>query len=355
MYFHSASYFCVMSHTKLISSIKKKEFKPVYFLHGTESFFIDEITKVFENNILNESEKSFNFSVFYGKDSDFTAVRDTAMRFPMMASHQVVIVKEAQEMKSLDKLKPYLENPAPTTILLICYKYKKYDMRSAFGKAIKANAEVFESKKLYDNQIPAWVKDYLSSQGYKVESAALEMLTEHLGTDLSKIANEIEKLSINVPKGTTLTAQHIEDNVGISKDFNVFELQEAIGVKNSLKAHRIVNHFASNSKKYPLAMTLASLYGFFSKLYIAAAHARSSDLEMAKALGFKFKDPSKAQYAAKFRVEKFKKSVRYYSKDQVESVFSILKDYDLKYKGVKNTGTPEGELLREMIVKIFHA
>lgn len=355
MNFQTASYFCTMSHEKIISSIKKKEFKPVYFLHGTESFFIDEITKVFENNILTEAEKSFNFSIFYGKDSDFTAVRDTAMRFPMMASHQLVIIKEAQEMKTLDKLKPYLENAAPTTILLICYKYKKYDMRSAFGKTLKAKAEIFESKKLYDNQIAGWVKDYLLSQGYKIESNALEMLTEHLGTELSKIANEIEKLSINIPKGTTLTSQHIEDNVGISKDFNIFELQDAVGVKNSLKAHRIVNHFASNSKKYPLAMTLASLYGFFSKLYIAAAYARSSDLEMAKALGFKFNDPSKAQYAARFRVEKFRKSVKHYSTEQVESIFSILKEYDLKYKGVKNTGTPEGELLREMIVKIFHA
>lgn len=344
-----------MSHTKIIAAIRKKEFKPVYFLHGTEPYFIDEITKVFENEILNESEKSFNFTVFYGKDSDFSAVRDTATRFPMMSSHQVVIIKEAQEMKTLAKLKPYIEKAAPTTILLICHKYKKLDMRSSFGKAIKAHAEVFESKKLYDNQIPQWVKGFLSDQGYKIESNALEMLTEHLGTDLSKIANETDKLAINVPKGTTLTAQHIQDNVGISKDFNVFELQEAIAVKNALKAHKIVNHFASNTKKYPLMMTLASLYGFFSKLYIATAFSRSSDLEMATALGIKFRDPKKAQYAAKFRVEKFKKAIRYYSKPQIENIFSILKEYDLKYKGVQNTGTPEGELLKEMVVKIFHA
>ncbi len=344
-----------MSHQQIISAIKNKEYKPVYFIHGAESFFIDEITKAFEQLILTEAEKSFNFSVFYGKDTDFTAVRDTAMRFPMMASHQVVIVKEAQEMKSLAKLKGYIEHASPTTILLICHKHKKYDMRSAFGKVLKAKAEVFESKKLYDNQIAGWVRDYIKTKGFKIDDNALELLSEHLGTDLSKIANEVEKLSINIPKGTTLTAQHIEDNIGISKDFNVFELQEALGVKDALKTHRIVNHFASNTRKYPLMMTLASLYGFFSKLYIAAAHSRSSDLEMATALGFKFRDPKKAQYAAKFRVEKFRKAIRYYSKEQVEHIFSILKEYDLKYKGVNNTGTPEGELLKEMVVKIMYA
>jgi DNA polymerase-3 subunit delta len=345
-----------MSHQKIIESIRKKEYKPVYFLHGVEPFFIDEITKVFEEEILSEAEKSFNFTVFYGKDSNFRQIRDTASRFPMMASHQVVIIKEAQEMKSLNDLKAYIERAAPTTILLICHKYKKYDMRSAFGKALKkTKVEIFESKKFYDNQIPQWTRDYLSSQGYEIKSDALDMMTEHLGADLSKIANEVKKLAINVPKGTKLTTKHIQDNVGISKDFNVFELQEAIGIKNALKAHRIVNHFAKNTKKYPLMMTLASLYGFFSKLYIAASHARSTDLDMAKALGITFRDPKKAQYAAKFRVEKFRKSIKHYSKSQIEGVFSVLKEYDLKYKGVDNTGTPEGELLKEMVVKIFHA
>ncbi len=342
-----------MTHTDIISSIKKKEFKPVYFLHGEESFFIDEVTKVFENDILNESEKSFNFSVLYGKENDFRAVRDNASRFPMMASHQVIIVKEAQEMKSLNELKGYVEKPTPTTILLICYKHKKYDMRSAFGKALKANALVLECKKLYDNEIPKWTKNYISSIGYTIDDSALELLSEHLGSNLSKIANELEKLSINVPKGTMITPQLIQDNIGISKDYNVFELQEALGNKNTLKTHRIIKHFSTNTKKYPLMMTLASLYGFFSKLYIAAAYARSSDLEMATALGFKFRDPNKAQYAARFRVAKFKTAIRHYPKSKIEEVFSILKEYDLKYKGVGSVNTSEGELLKEMVIKIL--
>ncbi len=344
-----------MSHIQIIESIKKKDFKPVYFLHGEESFFIDEITQFFENDILTEGEKSFNFSVFYGKEHDYKTVRDNAYRFPMMASHQVIIVKEAQEMKSLAELKDYIEKPSPTTLLLICYKHKKYDMRSAFGKALKAKATVFESKKLYENQIPQWIQNHIQSVGFSIENNALELLTEHLGSNLSKIVNEVEKLSINLKKGTKITPQHIQDNIGISKDYNVFELQEAIGSKNQFKTFQIVHHFSSNSKKYPLMMTLSSLYGFFSKLYIAISFHRSSDLEMAQALGFKFSNPSKAQYAAKFRVEKFRKSLRYYSRPQIESIFSILKEYDLKYKGVNNVNTPESELLKEMVVKILNA
>ncbi len=344
-----------MKHTDIITSIKKKEYKPVYFLHGEESFFIDQITKVFEENILNESEKSFNFTVLYGKENDFRAVGDNAARFPMMASHQVIIVKEAQEMKTLSELKAYIQKPTPTTILLICHKHKKYDMRSAFGKALKANAVVFESKKLYDNEIPKWVSKHIASMGYKIEDSALDLLSEHLGSNLSKIANELDKLSINVAKETLITPKLIQEHIGISKDYNVFELQEALGQKNALKTHRIINHFASNTRKYPLMMTLASLYGFFSKLYIAAAYARSSDLEMAKALGFTFRDPNKAAYAARFRVAKFKTGVKHYSKDQVENVFSILKEYDLKYKGVGNVNTPEGELLKEMVIRILAA
>ncbi len=342
-----------MTHLDIIKSIKKKEFKPVYFLHGVESYFIDEVTKVFEQNILSESEKSFNFTVLYGKENDFRAVRDAAYRFPMMAPYQVIIVKEAQEMKTLNELKTYIEKPTQTTILLFCHKHKKYDMRSAFGKALKKNAVVLEAKKLYDNEIPKWIQKYISNMGYSIEDNALDLLNDHLGTDLSKIANELEKLSINVAKGTLIDAKIIQDNIGISKDYNVFELQEALGQKNNLKTHRIINHFATNSKKYPLMMTLASLYGYFSKLYIAAAYARSSDLEMATAMGIKFRDPNKAQYAARFRVAKFRTGIKNYPKAKIERIFSIIKEYDLKYKGVNNSNTNEGELLKELIIKIL--
>ncbi len=342
-----------MTHTDIIKSIRNKEYKPVYFIHGEESFFIDEITNVFENEILDEASKSFNYTVMYGKDSDFRLVRDNATRFPMMSTHQLVILKEAQEMKSLKELKAYVEKPSPTTILLICHKHKKYDMRSALGKALKANAVVFEAKKLYDNEIPKWLGNHIGSLGFSIEDDALDLLTEHLGTNLSKISNELEKLSINIPKGSTINTKMIQDNIGISKDYNVFELQEALGSKDSMKTHRIVNHFASNSRKYPLMMTLASLYGFFSKLYIASKYARLSDLEMATALGFKFRDPNKAKYAAKFRVAKFRASIKHYPMRKTEKILSLLHEYDLKYKGVGNVNSAEGELLKEMVIRIL--
>lgn len=342
-----------MSQQKIIEAIRKKAYKPVYFLHGEESYHIDAITKVFEEEILSESEKSFNFTVLYGKDSDYRQVRDAARRFPMMAERQVVIIKEAKEMRTLAQLKDYVEKPTPSTILLICHKHKKYDMRSALGKALKKHAEVFESKKLYDNQVPDWIRDHIRGRGLDINTPALDMMTEYLGTDLSKIANEVEKLTLNLPAATTITPQHVQDNIGISKDYNVFELQEALGSRDHAKAHRIVSHFAANPRKYPLVVTLASLYGFFSKLYIAAAFAQSSDVDMAKALGFTFRDPSKARYAAKFRVAKFRKAVKHYSRPQVERVFSLLREYDLKSKGVGNVGMPEGELLRELMLRVL--
>ncbi|MGB1217565.1 MAG: DNA polymerase III subunit delta [Saprospiraceae bacterium] len=342
-----------MSHLKIIESLQKKEYKPIYFLHGEETFFMDEITKVFEEEIMNESEKSFNFTVMYGKESNARLVEDNARRFPMMASHQIVILKEAQEMRTLGDLKKYAENPTPSTLLLICYKHKKYDMRSGFAKAVKKKGTVLECKKLYDNEIGGWVRDYLSGKGYDIKSAALDLMTEYLGSNLSKIANEVEKLSLNVPKGKKLTKEIIQENIGISKDYNVFELQEAVGVRDSLKVHRMVNHFASNPRKHPFVLTISSMYGFFSKLYIASGAVKLSDLEMAKALGFTFRDPKKAQYAARYRVEKFRKSLRYYSREHIEKVLALLAEYDLKSKGVNNANTSESELLKELVIRIM--
>ncbi len=342
-----------MSHLKIIQSLRKKEYKPIYFLHGEETFFMDEVTKVFEEELMNESEKSFNFTVMYGKESTARLVEDNARRFPMMSTHQIVILKEAQEMRTLGDLKKYAENPTPSTLLLICYKHKKYDMRSGFAKAVKKTGEVLECKKLYDNEIGGWIRDYLGGKGHDIKSDALDLMTEYLGANLSKIANEVEKLSLNVPAGKKLTKEIIQENIGISKDYNVFELQEAVGVRNSLKVHRIVNHFASNPRKHPFVMTISSLYGFFSKLYIASGAAKLSDLEMAKALGFTFRDPKKAQYAAKYRVEKFRKSLRFYSRSHIEKVLALLSEYDLKSKGVDNAGTPESELLKELVIRIM--
>ncbi len=342
-----------MTHDQIIADIRKKEFKPVYFLHGTEPFFMDEITKVFEEEILNESEKAFNMTVMYGKDSHFKTVVDAARRFPVMASHQVVILKEAQEMKTLGELKTYAQNPAPTTLMLIVHKHKKYDMRSAFGKAAKASGIVLECKQLYDNQVPAWIRKSIKSRGYDVEDRALELLTEYLGTELSKISNELDKLSLNIEKGTVINTDLVQKNIGISKDYNVFELQDAIGAKNREKCVRIIRHFAANPRKHSVIHLLASLYSYFSKLYIAGTYSGSSDLELAKAMGFKFRDERKAQYAAKHRVAPYRIAMRNYSRQHIERAFNILKEYDLRSKGVGDVGTPQGELMKELVLKIL--
>ena len=249
-----------MKYQDLLKDLKKKAYQPVYLLHGTESYFIDAATKYFEDNVLSEGEKAFNYTVMYGKDADARTLIDTASRYPMMAPYQLLILKEAQDMKTLKDLQAYCGKPVPTTILVICHKHKKLDTRTKFGKVLKAKAVVFESSKVYDNQIGAWIEDYLQTKKLRVEPNATELMAEYLGTNLSKVANELDKLVINLAEGSTITPQIVQDNIGISKDYNVFELQDAIGVRNVLKANRIINYFIANPKKNPLVVVVATLY-----------------------------------------------------------------------------------------------
>jgi len=229
-----------MTHQEIIKSIRAKQYKPVYFLHGPESYYIDLISKYIEDNVLSEAEKSFNQLVFYGKDSDAKTIIDAASRYPMMSSHQVIFLKEAQEMKGLQDLQPYIEKAVPTTILVVCYKHRKLDARTRLAKALKANAVLFESKKLYDNQLPDWITAYLKSKKMSIDPKASQLIAEYLGTNLSKIVNELDKLVINLPPGTAVNEKHIQENIGISKDFNVFELQKALILKKILFSWVIV-------------------------------------------------------------------------------------------------------------------
>ena len=332
-----------MNYKEIISSISNKDFHPVYFLMGEEAFYIDKISDYISDNVLESQEKEFNQSVLYGKEVDVAQIIAEAKQFPFGATHRVVIVKEAQNIKNIDELESYLDNPQPSTILVICYKYKKLDKRKKFTKSLAKKALLFESKKLYDNQVPDWITKYLSEKGYKIEEKAAFMLAEFLGTELSNISNELDKLMVIIKKQEKITANIIEKNIGISKDYNIFEFQQALGKKDILKSNQIVNHFSANPKAHPLVVTLGMLFSFFQKLM--TYHS--------------IKDKNKNNVAAELKVSpyfvnQYSSAARNYSQSKLFDIFTHLKQYDLKSKGVNNTSTVDGDLLKELVYKILH-
>jgi len=333
-----------VTYEEIISDLKNRIFKPVYFLSGEEPYYIDLIIKYIEDNILPESEKAFNQIILYGEDTNIAAIIDTARRFPMMASHQVVIIKEAQSLKNLDDLAVYIEKPLLSTILVFSYKYKTLDKRTKLYKHLNKDAVYFESPRIRDYLIPGWIERYLMTKGIKTDPNASAMLTEYLGTDLHKIVNELDKLIITLPSTKpVITTSLIEKNIGISKDYNNFELQKAIGEKNILKANRIVNYFANNPKDNPLTFTIASLFGFFSK--ILTYHYLT--------------DKSKNNVAAALRINPFfvrdyETSAVKYNVSKTVQIISILRTYDMRSKGFNDPGTEPGDLLKEMVYKILH-
>lgn len=353
-----------MTYKQIIDSLKKGNIAPVYFLHGEEDFYIDELTKLIENKLLTEDEKSFNLTILYGKDSDFKNILDAARRYPVMASYQVVIVKEAQDLKTLDNLEPYLENPLNTTVLVLAHKHKSLDKRKKIGKTLeKSNkagkAVVFESKKLYENELPDWITDYLREEQAGIEPDAAIMLAEYLGNDLSKITNELGKLLISLPKGTKINRELIQQNIGVSKDYDVFELQAAIAERNAAKSYKIVQYYMANPKAAPLPMMLGILYGFFSKAYVCSFLPNKYDETYAKALGQKLYGNRPGQMSRRYADHRA--ATKNYANVQLEKILAILKEYDLRSKGVGlpyvgdefNEQTEQGELMREMLLKIL--
>jgi DNA polymerase-3 subunit delta len=281
--------------------------------------------------------------VLYGKEVDIAQIIAEAKQFPFGSAYRVVIVKEAQNIKNIEDLESYLNNPQPSTLLVICYKYKKIDKRKKFGKNLSKKALVFESKRLYDNEVPSWIVKYLNEKGYKIEEKASFMLAEFLGTQLSNISNELDKLMIIIKKEEKITANIVEKNIGISKDYNIFEFQQALGSKDILKANQIVNHFAANPKNHPLVVTLGMLFSFFQKLM--AYHS--------------IKDKNKTNVAVELKVNpyfvnQYSSAAQNYSQSKLFNIFIYLKQYDLKSKGVNNTSTKDGELLKELVYKILH-
>ena len=332
-----------MSFEQIITELKKGYYRPVYFLMGEEPYFIDLVSDYIAENALADQDKAFNQAVMYGKDTSVYAVLDAAKRFPMMSQRQVVIVKEAQNLKEIDKLQYYLDKPLNSTILVICYK-DKLDKRLKIYKVLDKlkDVAVLDSKKLYDNQVPAWITGYLTERGYTIVPAAAALLTEYLGSELSKVANELNKLMITLPVNEKkITLEHIETNVGISKDYNVFELQKALGDKDVLKANRIIDYFARNPNSNPIVMVISSIYSYFVK--ILAYHYLTDKSQAAATLKV---NP--------YFVKDYETAARKYPAPKVVQIVSILREYDLKSKGVGSSSASDGDLMREMIFKILH-
>jgi len=332
-----------MTHEQIIANLKAKKYASIYFLAGEEPFYIDMISDYIESNVLTEAEKGFNQTVMYGRDVDVTALIAAAKQFPMMAEHTVIIVKEAQDLKKIESLNSYIDNPLSSTVLVICYRGKKLDKRKALYKSLQKSGIYFESNKLYENKIPEWIKAYLRKKDYKINSKSAAMLTEFLGNDLSKIAGELNKLCILTPKGSEITEQLIEENIGISKDYNNFELQNAIVHKDVLKANQILKYFEANPKKNPIVVTLSVLYNLFSKVLIYHGLKDKNPQNVARSLGV---NP--------YFVKDYQKAAQSYSLKKSVSALDVLREADVKSKGYNNPSTSHADLLKEVVYKLCH-
>lgn len=334
-----------MNFEQIIDTIKARKFFPIYFLFGEEGYFIDQISDLLEQTILTDEEKAFNQLVMYGRDVTVSDIISTAKRFPMMSPYQVLIVKEAQDISKIEEIELYLEQPMQTTILVFCYRKSLDKRRSYVKKLSKGSAILFESKKLYENQMPEWIKTQLGKAGYGIEPKATMLLVEFLGTNLSKVINELNKLQIVLPKGTMITPEHIERNIGISKDFNVFELQKALGNRDLVKIIQIVKYFESNPKDNPIQATIAMLFGYFSKIYLLHFLTKKQlpDSEIAKQLKIGI-----------YFLKEYKETMKNFNLKQTVEAISLLRSYDLKSKGVGNISTSGGQLLQEMLYKILY-
>ena len=340
-----------MTAPEIIKDLKNRKYKPVYLLHGDEPYFIDQVSNYVEHHLLTDAEKGFNQTVLYGKDTDVMTVLNASKRYPMMADYQVVLVKEAQDMKwgtesddkkSINPLLSYLENPLTSTILVFCYKYGKFDKRKKTYKTIEKSGLVFESAQLYDSKIPAWAESYLTDKGYRVNQQASLMLAEYLGNDLSKIANELDKLMLNVAARQEITLKHIHDNIGISKEYNVFELQTALGKKDAFKVNQIINYFEANPKANPIVLMLGNLNNFFSKVLIYHYAKDKSPNSVARELGI-----------SPYFVKDYEQAARSYNQPKTMQIIHYLREYDVKSKGVESN-TDHGGLMKELMFKILH-
>ncbi len=329
---------------KIVNDIKAGNIKPIYFLMGEEPYYIDKLSDYIEKNVLSEDEKGFNQTVLYGRDVSIEDIVSAAKRYPMMAERQVIIVKEAQDLsRTIEQIEKYAENPMPTTVLVFCYKYKTLDKRKKAVKMLAKTGLVYESKKLYENQVGQWITRVLSGKGYNIEPKANAMLVEFLGTDLSKINNELEKLQIILPKGSTISAKHIEENIGFSKDFNVFELRKSLGERNELKSYQIVQYFSDNPKENNIVMVVGLIFSFYIQVLKYHGLKDRNPANVAKVLGV---NP--------FFLKDYDVALKNYPMKKVSQIVNALRDTDVKSKGVGANALPLNDLYKEMLIKIFN-
>lgn len=335
-------YLWPMSAEKIISDWKKKSYKPVYWLEGEEDYYIDMVVNFAEHEILNEAEAGFNLTVFYGKDSDWASVVNACRRYPMFAERQVVLLKEAQQMKDIEKLEGYIESPLGSTIFVVAYKGKTFDKRTKLYKLLKQSAEIFNSEKVKDYKLQEWIGEFVKSKGYKINAKAVSLLDEHIGNDLNRIVNELEKLALNLKGKKEITEDDIEKYIGISKEYNVFELQAAIAKKDLARAITIIQYFEGNPKAGPIQMVLPALYASFSKVYTVFGMPDKSEAALKPHFYFN-------SAAVKNAME----TIRNYGYDGIERILLLLHHYNLKGVGVNNAGTSDASLMKEMVVKMI--
>lgn len=333
-----------ISYEQIIRDIQQGKFSPIYFLMGEEPFYIDLLSDTLQYKVLDETQREFDLTVLYGKDTDISTVINAAKRFPMMSPYQIVILKEAQNIKEIDKLQFYLGHMSPTTILVICYKYGTVDGRKKWVTEMRQKGIVYESARLRDYEMPAWINRYVKNQQLQIDEKAVVMLNDFLGTDLSKVANEIDKLRITMPKGSNrITPDLIEKNIGISKDFNVFELQDALISKDVVKANRIVQYFADNKKSNPIQMVLAQLFNFFSNLMLF--HYLPQKTADAAAAEFKIHP---------FIAKNFVKAAQSFNAWKTIFILGYIRETDAKSKGINAGNIDDKDLYKELIFKILH-
>jgi len=348
----------------VISGLKAKNYSSVYFLQGEEPYYIDKISQYIEEHILTETEKSFNQTIFYGKETDINTVISAAKRFPMMCDKQVVIVKEAQEMASIEKgisigkgskaqelnlLENYVKNPLETTILVFCFKYKKLDGRKSLATTIAKNGILYESKKIYDNQLPAWIKNNIEQRGLKITDKAIYLLAESVGVNLSRLDNEIDKMLISLKAGGTITDTLVQDMIGVSKEYNVYELQKALGLRNIVQSNKIVHYMSLSAKTNPIQLSVVALFAYFMDLFLLRMSSKAtqpmSDSLAAQLIG---KSP--------FFVKEYISASQKYSPGKLVNILSYLRIADLQSKGVDATADNmnDGAILKELVFKILN-
>lgn len=334
-----------ITYEEIARNLKNKVYAPIYFLMGEEDYYIDRISEYILNHILTDTEKEFNQTVVYGADTDIASVINTARRYPMMSKYQIVVVKEAQNLKNLDELVYYLQKPMPSTILVFCYKHGSLDRRKKITIELDKAGVLFESKKLKDTQLPGFITSYLKRRQVEIEPKASEMMAEFVGTDLNRMASELEKLIITLSKGQRrITPEQIERNIGISKDFNNFELRNALIAKDILKANQIVKYFEENPKSNPLQVTLAVLFNFFSNLMLAYYAPEKDEQGIAAQLGLR----------SAWQARDYQTAMRRYTGVKVMKIIEAIRRCDVRSKGISNASVSDGDLLRELVYVILH-